>query len=67
MSEQSSDIARKVLMSVIALKLYKCVVLFWSCLMCCVLTRSYAVLFLQFSETLIKKKKKETNEQQFET
>lgn len=69
MSEHRNVIAQKVLMSAVALELYKCVVLFWSCLVCCVLTRSYSILFLQVSETLIKKKKKKktTNEHQFET
>lgn len=66
MSEHGNDITQKVLMSVTALELYKCMVLFWSCLICYVLTRSNSILFLQVSETLIKKKKK-SNEQQFET
>lgn len=54
-------------MSVLAPELYKCVVLFWSCLICHVLTRFYSILFLQVTKTLIKKKKeKVSNEQQFE-
>lgn len=65
MTECINNLALNVLMSVIALELYKYVVLFWSCLISCVLTRSYSILFLQVSETLIKKKN--SNEQQFET